>query len=322
MNKADKGRSVVLRGRKSLSLLLALAIATTAFLFPVKLNALENTTPIVAVAITETATRTGEATRVNETTRKIEAAPLVAVPVAANGMVLPENYVNDYLGFTRTDLVRYLVEHADDYLDTPYTYDSLANPVLGPDGGMQCETFLWHAMFQVSTTNRGDVPCGIARTEPLGNGGGWVNWAYYHGVEPLEFATKQEMLASGVLEKGDIIWSFDAAGPYGLSSANHAGFFWGDTPYEDKFWHTTRETEEKVLAGKADGNRITQIMSVSSNPSVWWVFKMAPDEEYNVTDWARKPALTAYGNTASNAVASEGASATAPEEKEIVFFEG
>ena len=337
-NHPAKGRSVAICMKKSLSLLAVSAIAVAGFLFPAQVKAFENTTPIVAVAVGDYAMRT------NETTRRVnEATPLVAVPVTPTGTELPESYVNDYLGFTRTDLVRYLVNHADDYLSTPYTYNSLANPVTGPEGGMQCESFVWHAMFQVAMRNRADVPCGSALTEPLGNGGGWVDWAYYHGIEPLEFATKEEMLDSGVLEKGDIIWSFDAAGPYGLSSNNHVGFFWGNTPREDKLWHTAKETGDPVFAGKDGGNRITRIESLSTNPSVWWVFKLSPDASYRAADWAGKPAVSArpvaspaareadQGEEAASEDAgeeedlvSEGASAeaAAPKEKEIVFFEG
>ena len=40
------------------------------------------------------------------------------------------------------------------------------------------------------------------------------------------------MLASGKAEKGDIIF-FKTDGTIDC----HIGFFWGDTPYENKMWH-------------------------------------------------------------------------------------
>ena len=280
--KADKGRSVLCIGKKGLSLLVAGSFVVAGFFMPVKAHALENGTPIVAVTVT-TSDRT----------------PLEAVPVEREEIVMPDSFVNDYLGFTRTEFVRYLVNHAEAYLATPYTFDDLANPVAGEEGGMQCESFVWSAMFQVATQNRADVPCGAAQTEPLGNGGGWVDWAYYHGVEPIEFDSKSEMLSSGILEKGDIIWSFDAAGPYGISSGNHVGIFWGDTPSDDRFWHCAEEIPGQVFAGRKDGNRITKIQGLVDTPSVWWVFKLSPDTKYKASEWKGKPKVTESVATAS-----------------------
>ena len=148
-------------------------------------------------------------------------------------ITIPDSYVNDYLGFTRTDLVSYLTDHAEEYLGTPYE-EVTKQPVLGLDGHMQCEGFIWDAMRAVATQNETDIPCGNILTEPA-NGGGWVNWSYYHDVDPISFNTKEEMLSSGILEKGDVIWSFDVSGPYGLSNSNHVGFFWGDDPSDDKY---------------------------------------------------------------------------------------
>ena len=313
-NNTGKGRSVLTIGKKSLSLLLASAFAVAGFFIPVKVQALENTTPIVAVTVTRTNTTTTDTTPENRT-------PLVAVPVEREEVAMPSAYVNEYLGFTRTDLVKYLVKHAEEYLATPYTYDSYANPVAGEEGGMQCESFVWSAMFQVSTMNRADVPCGSAVTEPVGNGGGWIDWAYYHGIEPLTFDSKEDMLASGILEKGDIIWSFGAAGPYGISGDNHIGIFWGDTPKDDKFWHVAEEIPGTLYAGREDGCRITKIQSIASSPSVWWVFKLSPDASYKAEDWKNKPDLSEK-NTDATANALGFTTASVEVLKDIVFYGG
>lgn len=307
----DRGRSVcsfVYAAKTigvSLSLLLACTAMGTSFVVHEVVHAEENrkplaavtatTEPLAAVAVTvQTAEKAEPLTAVS-----VKAEPLTAVavetakaePLEATSLIpevkRPDSYVNDYLGFTRTELVSYLVENADAYLGTPYKEETVA-PVLGTDGHMQCEGFIWDVMRSVATRNETDIPCGNIRTEPA-NGGGWVNWSYYHHVDPITFNTKEEMLASGILEKGDVIWSFDAAGPYGLSNSNHVGFFWGDDPHDDKFWESADATGAGFFAGSADGNRIAGIESMTAYPSVWWVFKLSPDTGYDPVVWAGLP---------------------------------
>ena len=268
--KADLGRSVCLRKSvlASLSLLLACAAMGAGFLAPLHVHA-EDVEPLTAVSVKRTM------------------EPLKAVSVVPD-YKRPDSYFNDYLGFSRTDLVAYLTEHANEYLGTPYA-EVTQQPVLGLDGHMQCEGFVWSVVSAIATENTTDVPCGNIRTEPA-NGGGWVNWSYYHNVEPIVFNSKDAMLASGVLEKGDVIWSFDVSGPYGLSNSNHVGFFWGDSPKDDKFWESAVKTETEYFAGSANGNRIARIESMSKYPSEWWVFKLSPDVYYDSNFWAGMPA--------------------------------
>ncbi|MCR4752294.1 MAG: hypothetical protein K5852_08355 [Eubacterium sp.] len=230
---------------------------------------------------------TAESVAAEEVQEEEEAKPEITIP---------DSYVNDYLGFTRTDLVSYLTDHAEEYLGTPYE-EVTKQPVLGLDGHMQCEGFIWDAMRAVATRNETDIPCGNILTEPA-NGGGWVNWSYYHDVDPISFNTKEEMLSSGILEKGDVIWSFDVSGPYGLSNSNHVGFFWGDDPSDDKFWESAVETDTEFFSGAANGNRIAHIESMSAAPSVWWVFKLSPDESFDAAAWAGMPSVGVIGSGA------------------------
>ena len=74
-----------------------------------------------------------------------------------------------------------------------------------------------------------------------------------------DFKTKSEMLRSGVLEKGDIIWIWNEneGGKYGISDTHHIGFFWGDTLNQDLFWHSAPN----------GGNRISPITGLSNNVS-------------------------------------------------------
>ena len=308
----DRGRSVCSFAYAAkpigvgLSLLLACTAIGTSFVVFETIHAEEDRKPLAAVtataeplaAIAVTAQTPEKAEPLTAVTVKadlltaVAVEPIKAEPLEAASLIpevkKPDSYVNDYLGFTRTDLVSYLVENADEYLGTPYKEETVA-PVLGADGHMQCEGFIWDVMRSVATRNETDIPCGNIRTEPA-NGGGWVNWSYYHHVDPITFNTKEEMLASGILEKGDVIWSFDIAGPYGLSNSNHVGFFWGDDPHDDKFWESAVETGTDFFAGSADGNRIAGIESMTAYPSVWWVFKLSPDTGYDPGAWAGLPA--------------------------------
>ena len=60
----------------------------------------------------------------------------------------------------------------------------------------------------------------------------WYGYAVEHGAEMYVFDTVADMLASGKAEKGDILF-FKTNG----SIDCHIGFFWGDTPYENRMWH-------------------------------------------------------------------------------------
>lgn len=52
------------------------------------------------------------------------------------------------------------------------------------------------------------------------------------------FATKADMLSSGVLEKGDIIVMIPKAAASSGFNDSHIGFFWGNSSSEDKMWHS------------------------------------------------------------------------------------
>ena len=296
--KTDGGRSVfrfAYAGKPvaaGLSLLLVCAAAGTPFIAFETVHAEEDRKPLAAVAVTAEPLVAVAVTAQTPEVKQYE--PLEATSLIPE-VQRPDSYVNDYLGFTRTDLVSYLVENAEEYLGTPYKEETVA-PVLGKNGHMQCEGFIWDVMLAVSTQNQNDVPCGNILTEPA-NGGGWVNWSYYHNVDPITFNTKEEMLASGILEKGDVIWSFDYGGPYAFSNSNHVGFFWGDNPHDDKFWESAVKTGTEVYAGTADGNRISEIESMSKTPSVWWVFKLSPDTSYEADSWAGLPAAGAAASS-------------------------
>ncbi len=185
-------------------------------------------------------------------------------------------YLTDYLKFSREDLVSYLYAHMDTFVGTPYHESPYEFPTPGEDGHMQCEGFVWYVLHEVATENTDNIPCGDASTEPYGNAGGWVNWLFSSGVKFEAYDTIDDMLASGTMRKGDIIWLFDAGGPYAMSDTHHTGFFWGDTSDDDKFWHSSALALSETYAGEEAENRISHIegMTEESNISEIWVIHL------------------------------------------------
>lgn len=157
-------------------------------------------------------------------------------------------YEEDYvLGVPRDALVEWLEAHENSYyLGTRYSGGFSYETCLYPNGdprwdgytGMNCTGFVAHAYRAVG----GDVEA-IARNNnhsPWASpgGGGYINaWRWYgyaidSGAEVYHFNSVAAMLASGLAEKGDIIF-FRTNGAIDC----HIGFFWGDSPSENKMWH-------------------------------------------------------------------------------------
>src|SRR5699024_2969934 len=65
------------------------------------------------------------------------------------------------------------------------------------------------------------------------------------------FRTKQELLSSGLAEKGDIILMWWSNSPGADGADNHIGFFWGEASDDDVMWHSGTEP--------SSGNQISEI---------------------------------------------------------------
>ena len=178
------------------------------------------------------------------------------------------------LGVSRQRLLEQLISHENDsyYLGT--RYDTSLSPVscTYPNGeprsdgftGMNCGGFVSHVYAKAG----GDLSK-IANSQlnspwPEGPGRGsfcnayrWYGYAIDSGATVLQFNSVSELLASGKARKGDLVF-FYPFNPY--STDCHIGFFWGDTPYENRFWHS--------FGGM--GNSISEF--VSDGPS--WVILM------------------------------------------------
>lgn len=171
------------------------------------------------------------------------------------------------LGVSRQRLLEQLISHENDsyYLGT--RYDTSLSPVCCtyPNGeprsdgftGMNCGGFVSHAYAKAG----GDLSK-IANDQsnspwPGGPGRGsfcnayrWYGYAIDSGATVLQFNSVSELLASGEARKGDLVF-FYPFNPY--STDCHIGFFWGDTPYENRFWHSFGGMGNSISEFVSDG---------------------------------------------------------------------
>ena len=93
------------------------------------------------------------------------------------------------------------------------------------------------------------------------NASKWEEYCRDNNAVSYTFGSKEQMLASGILEKGDIIymepvdWNHD-------NSDCHIGFFWGNNSSEDLFWHSSSHADGIVkgyFPNSAGGNVISKI---------------------------------------------------------------
>lgn len=165
--------------------------------------------------------------------------------------------MTDAYGVTRGELVSWLKSHESDsyYLTTPYIGGDWRSPngdingwgedSDGVTAGMNCTGFVWHALCAAHGW-KDDI------ASKLPGMSYWLAAVREHNIENYCFDTKAEMLASGVLEKGDIIWMWD--GPaWEVKGTHHVAIFWGDSPSQDLMWHS----------GAADGNGLGGLNEIS-----------------------------------------------------------
>ena len=61
-------------------------------------------------------------------------------------------------------------------------------------------------------------------------------------LHPDRDLPKEQMLASGILEKGDIIYMEPVDWNHSNSDC-HIGFFWGSSSSEDLYWHSSSHAD-------------------------------------------------------------------------------
>ena len=93
------------------------------------------------------------------------------------------------------------------------------------------------------------------------NASKWEEYCRDNNAVSYTFSSKEQMLASGILEKGDIIYMEPTDWNHSNSDC-HIGFFWGSSSSEDLFWHSSSHADGIVkgyFPNSAGGNVISKI---------------------------------------------------------------
>lgn len=176
------------------------------------------------------------------------------------------NTSGSVLGVNRSSLVNWLMSHENDgyYRGTRYDTHLSQETCMYPKGdprwdgytGMNCGGFVSHAYMKAGGNL---APIAAEQSHSPWSGGpgrgGCVNAYRWYGyaidtcANVTYFNSIDELLRSGLARKGDIVF-FNPYNPYADDS--HIGFFWGNTPSENLFWHSD-----------GYGNRISGLTALS-----------------------------------------------------------
>ena len=177
------------------------------------------------------------------------------------------NYMTS-VGVTRESIVRELEAHEDDnyYLGTKY----VGGDAQSPNGdasynsgtvGMNCAGFISYVLRKAGLD--AETTMEIMHQTPVSQFGSGLPYDWLAGasnyknliengnISAYAFRTKQELLSSGLAEKGDIILMWWSNSPGADGADNHIGFFWGEASDDDVMWHSGTEP--------SSGNQISEI---------------------------------------------------------------
>ena len=195
-------------------------------------------------------------------------------------------------GVTRAKIVSHLESHEHDgfYLGTPYQGGDWQSPngdtSYNGSAGMNCTGFVSYVLRacglntgtfleQLSITGS-TIWAGSGLPYDLMSGASnYLNAVQNGDIAAYTFRDKSELLASGLAQKGDILLMWWSLSPFDDGADNHIGFFWGDSPSEDKMWHSSTHPQ--------NGNQISEI--VPKTPGSYFVLIKTENEEptYSVT---------------------------------------
>ena len=202
------------------------------------------------------------------------------------------NYMTS-VGVTREAIVRELESHENDdfYLGTKY----VGGDAQSPNGdasynsgkvGMNCAGFISYVLRKAGLD--AETTMEIMHQTPVSQFGSGLPYDWLAGasnyknliengnISAYAFRTKQELLSSGLAEKGDIILMWWSDTPGTDSADNHIGFFWGEASDDDVMWHSGTEP--------SSGNQISAI-TPKTEGSFYILIKIEPvkPQEYTVT---------------------------------------
>ena len=197
------------------------------------------------------------------------------------------------VGVTRESIVQELEAHEHDsyYLGTKY----VGGDAQSPNGdtsynsgtvGMNCGGFVSYVLRKAGLD--ADLVMEIMHRTPVNQFGSGLPYDWLAGasnyknliengqISAYAFRTKQELLSSGLAEKGDIILMWWSDNPGADGADNHIGFFWGEASDDDVMWHSGTEP--------SSGNQISSITPKTPG-SFYILIKIEPlqPKEYDVT---------------------------------------
>ena len=202
------------------------------------------------------------------------------------------NYMTS-VGVTRQAIVRELEAHEDDnyYLGTPYAGGDAQSPngdtsYNSGAAGMNCAGFISYVLRKAGLD--AETTMEIMHRTPVNQYGSGLPYDWLAGasnyknliengnISAYAFRTKQELLSSGLAEKGDIILMWWSNSPGADGADNHIGFFWGEASDDDVMWHSGTEP--------SSGNQISAITPKTPG-SFYILIKIEPlqPKEYTVT---------------------------------------
>ena len=197
------------------------------------------------------------------------------------------------VGVTRQAIVRELEAHEDDnyYLGTPYAGGDAQSPngdtsYNSGAAGMNCAGFISYVLRKAGLD--AETTMEIMHRTPVNQYGSGLPYDWLAGasnyknliengnISAYAFRTKQELLSSGLAEKGDIILMWWSNSPGADGADNHIGFFWGEASDDDVMWHSGTEP--------SSGNQISEITPKTPG-SFYILIKIEPlqPKEYTVT---------------------------------------
>ena len=202
------------------------------------------------------------------------------------------NYMTS-VGVTRESIVRELEAHENDdfYLGTKY----VGGDAQSPNGdasynsgtvGMNCAGFISYVLRKAGLD--AETTMEIMHRTPVNQYGSGLPYDWLAGasnyknliengnISAYAFRTKQELLSSGLAEKGDIILMWWSNSPGADGADNHIGFFWGEASDDDVMWHSGTEP--------SSGNQISEITPKTPG-SFYILIKIEPlqPKDYQVT---------------------------------------
>ncbi len=201
------------------------------------------------------------------------------------------------------NIVDWLESHENDsyYLGTPYAGMDESNPESvfcpngesGGNGQMNCTGFVGSVL-----RHEGADLTQIGTRLPgwYANASNWNDYVHNRSIKSYKFSSVQEALNSGILRKGDILY-FEPNTWSEPDADCHIGFFWGNTPEENRFWHSSTHPQS--------GNQISEIVAKTADSSLY-VFPVRHTGKIELIKSSARPDFTENNNNYSLAGARYG----------------